>query len=184
MGRRTGHGMGRSSRERAVEMSYLRGACGVSRWDGLSKESVYERYGMRGCGSGVGCGVVEWVKRSTLRWSGHIERMGNEEFVKVYLSSVEGTNRRRRPLGRWEDRVKEYVSERGVRGNGLEWARSECMDRERWRSVCRGHSLWERFWREQGVRTIDFQIFCPGLDAHTVGVQYNKLAQPRLSLLN
>ncbi len=51
----------------------------------------------------------------------------------------EGTNRRGRPPGRWEDRVKEYVSERGVRGSGLEWARKECMDRERWRSVCRGH---------------------------------------------
>ncbi len=78
---------------------------------------------MRGCGSGVGCGVVEWVKKSTLRCFGHIERMGNEKFVKkVCLSSVEGTNRRGRPLGRWEDRVKEYVSERGVRGNGLEQA--------------------------------------------------------------
>ncbi len=48
--------------------------------------------------------------------------MGNEEFVKkVYLSSVDGTSRRGRLLERWEDRVKEYVSERGVRGNGLEW---------------------------------------------------------------
>ncbi len=45
--------------------------------------------------------------------------MENEEFVKVYLSSVEGTNRRGRPLGRWEDRVREYVSEREVSGNGL-----------------------------------------------------------------
>ncbi len=50
-------------------------------------------------------------------------------------------NRKGRPLGRWEDRVKEYVGERGVRGNGLEWARRECMDRERWRSVCDGHPL-------------------------------------------
>ncbi len=41
------------SREHAVEMSYLRGACGVGRWDGLSNESVYER-----CGSGVWCVVV------------------------------------------------------------------------------------------------------------------------------
>ncbi len=49
------------------------------------------------------------MKRSTLRWFGHIERMGREEVVKVYLCSVEGTNRRGRPLGRWEDRVKEYV---------------------------------------------------------------------------
>ncbi len=69
-------------------------------------------------------------------------------FKKVYLSSVEGTNRRGRPLGRWEDRVKEYVSEREVRRNGLQWARRECMDRERWRSVCRGHFLWGRFRRE------------------------------------
>ncbi len=57
--------------------------------------------------------------------------MGNYEFVKrVYLSRAEGTNRRGRPLGRWEDRVKEYVSESGVRGNGLECTRRECMDRE------------------------------------------------------
>ncbi len=71
------------------------------------------------------------MKRSTLRWFGHNERMGSEKFVKkVYWSSVEGTDRRGRPLGRWEDRVREYVSERGVRGSGLEWARRECMDRE------------------------------------------------------
>ncbi len=31
------------SRVRAVETSYLRGTCGVSRWDGLSNECVYER---------------------------------------------------------------------------------------------------------------------------------------------
>ncbi len=86
---------------------------------------------MRGRGSGVGCGVVEWVKRSTLRWFGHIERMENEEFVKVYLGSVEGMNKRGRPPGRWEDRVKECVSERGVRGNGLEWARRECRKNRR-----------------------------------------------------
>ncbi len=52
----------------------------------------------------------------------------NEEFVKMYLSIVESPKRRGRPLGRWEDKVKEYVSERGVRRNGLEWARKECMD--------------------------------------------------------
>ncbi len=56
----------------------------------------------------------------------------------MYLTSVEGPSRRGRPLVRWEDRVKvkECMSERGVRGNGLEWARRECMDRERWRSFC------------------------------------------------
>ncbi len=66
------------------------------------------------------------MKRNTLRWFGHIERMRHEEFVKkVYLNSVEGTNRRGRLLERWEDRIKEYVSERGVKGYGLELARRE-----------------------------------------------------------
>ncbi len=93
--------------------------------------------------------MVEQVKRSTLRWFGHIERMENVEFVKkVYVSSVEGPNRRGRPLGKWEDKVKEYVSEKGVRENGLDWTRRECMDRERWRSVCHGHPLGGNFRRE------------------------------------
>ncbi len=64
------------------------------------------------------------VKRNILRWFGNIKWMENEEFVKkVYLSSVDGPNKRGRPLGRWEDTMKEYVSERGVGGIGLEWAR-------------------------------------------------------------
>ncbi len=49
----------------------------------------------------------------------------------MYQSSVEGPNRRGRPLGRWDDKVKKHVSEKGTRGNVLEWARRECMDRER-----------------------------------------------------
>ncbi len=33
----------------------------------------------------------------------------------------------------------EKYSDPWVRGNGLEQARRECMDREGWRSFCRGH---------------------------------------------
>ncbi len=64
------------------------------------------------------------MKRSTLRWFDHVERMKNKEFVKVYLSSVEGSSRKERPLGRWKDRVKKYLSKRGVRGISLERAGS------------------------------------------------------------
>ncbi len=49
-------------------------------------------------------------------------------LLRRCMSSVEDTNRRARPLGRWKDRVKEYVSEREVRENGLEWARRECVE--------------------------------------------------------
>ncbi len=51
-----------------------------------------------------------------------MERMKSEEFVKkVYVSEIEAHSRRRRLVGRWRDRVKEYMSERGATiGGGLE----------------------------------------------------------------
>ena len=53
------------------------------------------------------------------------------------MSEIEGSNQRGRPLGRWRDKVKEYMCERGdSRGGGLEWARRDCLDRERWRLFC------------------------------------------------
>ncbi len=61
------------SRVQALEMSYLRGACGVSRMDGVSIESVCEHCGMCHVGVGKKCGVVEEVKRQTLKWFGHME---------------------------------------------------------------------------------------------------------------
>ncbi len=45
-------------------------------------------------------------------WHGGYVLSSSVEGVKVYLSSVEGPNIKGRPLGRWEDRVKEYASER------------------------------------------------------------------------
>ncbi len=92
----------------AVKMSYLRGACGVTRWDGKSNENVYERCGMGSRTNGVNCGVVEWMKRNTLRWFGHTERMGSEEFVKKgYMSESVGPNSRGRPPGKWRGAIKE-----------------------------------------------------------------------------
>ncbi len=58
---------------KAVEMSYLRSACGVSRMDGMSNKNVYERFGMCHVGEGKKCGVVEEVKRQTSKWFGHVE---------------------------------------------------------------------------------------------------------------
>ena len=55
-----------------------------------------------------------------------------------------------------EDRVKEYMCERGAtRGGGLQQARRECLDRERWMLFCCGHPLGGRSQRERGVSAID-----------------------------
>ncbi len=74
-------------------MSYLRGACGVSRMDGMSNESVYERFGMCHVGEGERCGVVEEVKRWMLKCFGHVERMEEGKMTKkMYMSEIKGGN--------------------------------------------------------------------------------------------
>ena len=79
------------------------------------------------------CGAVEWVKRNTLRWFGHMERMNENEMTKrVYRSEVDAVGVRGRPPVKWEDRVIKNVNE-GVRIRGLENAREECKNREKWR---------------------------------------------------
>ncbi len=88
-------------------------------------------------------GVVEEVKRQTLKWFGHVERMEEGKMTKrVHVSEIEGGNVRGRPPVKWRDRVQEYVRERGERSlRNLEQARGECQDRERWKLFCRGHPL-------------------------------------------
>ncbi len=55
-----------------------------------------------------------------------------EEFVrKVYVSGGVGPDSRGRPPGRWRDRVKEYMCERGA-SRRLDQVRRECLNRERW----------------------------------------------------
>ncbi len=74
----------------------------------LRKGIWYERCGMGSQANGVDCGVVEWVKRNTLRWFGYIERMGSREFVKkVCVSESMDLNNRGKPPRRWKDRIKE-----------------------------------------------------------------------------
>ncbi len=60
---------------------------------------------------------------------------------------------------------KVYVSEIGVplEGGGLEHARRESLDRERWRLFCCGHPFGGRSQRERGVRALDRKIATPGV---------------------
>ena len=52
-----------------------------------------------------------------------------ERMNKVYMSEIK-CPRRGRPVVRWKDRVKEYMHERvGDRGERIEQARKECVDR-------------------------------------------------------
>ncbi len=59
----------------------------MNRMYGESNENVYRKFGMSSRGEGMSCGVVEVMKRSTLRWFGHLERMDERELTKkIYRS--------------------------------------------------------------------------------------------------
>ncbi len=76
--------------------------------------SIYERFGMCHVGVGKKCGVVEEVKRQTLKLFRHVERMEEGRMTKrVYVSEIEGGNGTGRPPVKWRDTVQEYVRERG-----------------------------------------------------------------------
>ena len=60
------------SRVHAVEISYLRETCAMTKCKCKSNESLYERYSMEPCEDGMKCGLMEWVKKNTLSWFGHI----------------------------------------------------------------------------------------------------------------
>lgn len=50
---------------------------------------------------------------------GHIVRMKYKSLEKkVFLSDIEVLNRRARPHRKWKDRVKVYMTERGIVGYG------------------------------------------------------------------
>ncbi len=87
----------------------------MSRMDGMRNESVNEHFGMCHLGEGKKCGVVEDVKRQTLKWFGHVERMEEGKMTKtVYVSEIDGGNVRGRPPVKLRDRVKYVMSGRGV----------------------------------------------------------------------
>ncbi len=134
---------GEMSKIRAVEMSFLRAASGISIIERVSNERIYENFGMSEKKEGIKCGVVEWMKRNTLRWYGHVRRMEEDRLVKrVYDSEVAGRVGRGRPLVTWDNRVDQYVGERVGNGRGtIERAKEKCGDKVAWRLFCHGHPL-------------------------------------------
>lgn len=80
-----------------------------------------------------------------------------EEFVKkVYVSKTVSPNSKERPLGKWRDRVEEYMCVGEVLlEEGLETAKRECLDRGRERLFRHGHLLGHIPW---GSRTSELYI--------------------------
>lgn len=71
-------------------------------WNGNSNENMYERYALSESAFSFEGGMVERVKCKTLMWFGHVERMQNGKFAKMYGSQIVGPDVRGRPQVMWK----------------------------------------------------------------------------------
>lgn len=57
-------------------------------WETESNESVFERCCIGDTDLGIRCGMIGWVKCSTLKWFRHVEMIPGEEFTKRENQSI------------------------------------------------------------------------------------------------
>jgi hypothetical protein len=94
-------------------------------WRKLHNEELNDMY----CSSNI----VRLITSRTMRWAGHVARMGEGRGVhRVSVGKPEG----KRPLGRprrgWEDNIKMDVQEVGC--EYMDWIEL-AQDRDRWRAL-------------------------------------------------
>ena len=108
--------------ERA-EMRMLRWMCGVSLAEGRTNEDVRRLVGVEP--------IEEVMRRGRLRWYGHVERMGDEDWVKRCRDmEVAGKRARGRPRKTWMETVKGDMTVKGLK-------KEDAQDRVKWRAALR-----------------------------------------------
>ena len=78
--------------------------------------------------------IVRVVKSRSMRWAGHVARMGHGRGVyRVLVGKPEGKRSLERPRSRWDDNIKMDLQEVG--GGCGDWMEL-AQDRDRWRGTC------------------------------------------------
>jgi hypothetical protein len=73
------------------------------------------------------------VVKNTLKWAGHVARIGEERNVhKVLMGKPEGKRPLERPRRRWEDGIRMDLTE--IAWGSVDWIQV-AQDRYRWRAV-------------------------------------------------
>jgi len=105
------------------DMRMIRWMCGVSLSDRHSSQALRARLGL--------ASIRESLQSRRLRWFGHVERMGESNWVsKSRTYQVEGRNCKGRPRKTWGEVVRNDLKERNVDG-------ALVHDRVAWKSVTR-----------------------------------------------
>ena len=95
-------------------------------WRKLHNEELSDLYSLPN--------IVRVVKSRTMRWAGHVERIGERrEVYRVLVGKPEGRRPLQRPRRRWEDNIKMDLEEVGC--GGMDWI-DATQDRDRWWATC------------------------------------------------
>ena len=90
-----------------TEMSMIRWMCGVKLNETKKSEELRELLGLEP--------VSLMIKKSRLRWFGHVERKDDNDWVKYCIMwKVEGIRQRGRPKKTWWDCVKNDMESLGL----------------------------------------------------------------------
>jgi hypothetical protein len=77
--------------------------------------------------------IIRMMKSSRLRWSGHVERIGEKrDACRVLMEKSEGKRPVGRPRRRWVDNIK--IDFRGIGWGDMGWIRL-LQDRDQWRAL-------------------------------------------------
>jgi len=76
--------------------------------------------------------IVRVIKSRSMRWAGHVARMGEEMVYRVLLGKPEGKRPLGRPRRRWVDNIRMDLQE--VRCGYMNWI-GLAHDRGRWRTL-------------------------------------------------
>ena len=112
---------------RRTERAMVRKMCGVKLADKKNTKELMERLSLKET-------IVEVVKRSSLRWMGHVIRRDKDEPVKrVWNLEIAGKRERGRPKMTWKDMVKKESRKIGL-------DERDAQDRKKWRT---GIATWK-----------------------------------------
>jgi len=77
--------------------------------------------------------IVRVIKSKSVRWAGHVARMGERRGVyRVLVGRPEGKRPRGRPRHRWENNIKMELQDMGC--GGMDWIEL-AQDRDSWRHL-------------------------------------------------
>jgi hypothetical protein len=94
-------------------------------WRKLHNEEFHDFYSLPS--------IIRIIKSRTMRWVGHVARMGEKRNAyRLVVRKQEGKRLLRRPRRRWVDNIRMDLLELG-RGN-VDWV-GLAQDRNRWRAL-------------------------------------------------